>query len=142
MDAVQEKHDGMQGQWQHESPFLEVLEQVKRSAGTDCGPQTTRRAYNAKKFGNWDSFNKECRKDGKRCEWTEAYDKVAAMEDIGRLSIVQDILRKSTGVLRRIIAPVDGMGGVTLSYACPHCSCFPLDDKRWRVTTGTRRRQQ
>ena len=67
----------------------------------------------------------------------EAYEKVA-MDDIGRLGIVQEILRKSTDFLRRIIAPVDGMGGVTLSHVCPHCNCFPLDDnKRW-VSTGHR----
>ena len=52
------------------------------------------------------------------------------------MSIAQDILRKSTDVLRRIIAPVDGMGGVTLSYVCPQCSCFPLEDYIWWVSTG------
>ena len=46
----------MQGRWQHESPFKEVLEQVKRSADTDCGPHTMRRAYSAVKLGNWESF--------------------------------------------------------------------------------------
>ena len=51
-DAAQEKQEGMPGQWQHESPFKEVVVQVKRSADTDCGPQTMRRAYNAKMFGN------------------------------------------------------------------------------------------
>ena len=39
-DAAQEKQEGMSGQWQQESPFNEVLDQVKRSADTDCGPQT------------------------------------------------------------------------------------------------------
>ena len=47
------------------------------------------------------------------------------MNDIGRLGIAQEILRKSTDFLRRIIAPVGGMG-VTLSYA--RISSFPLDD--------------
>ena len=28
-----------------------------------------------------------------------------------------------------------GMGGVTFSYDCPHCSCFPLDDYIWWVST-------
>ena len=45
-------------------------------------------------------------------------------------------LRKSTDFLRRIIAPVDGMGGFTLSHVCPHCNCFPLDDYIWWVSTG------
>ena len=34
-------------------PFKEVLEQVKRSADTDCGPQTKRRAYSAKAIGRF-----------------------------------------------------------------------------------------
>ena len=56
------------------------------------------------------------------------------MDDIGRLSIAQEILRKM--FLRRTIAPVDGMGGVTVSYVCPHCNCFPLDDFIWWISTG------
>ena len=56
-----------------------------------------RRACNAKKFGNWGSFKEECRKEGNLCGWTierlqKAYDKIA-LEDIGRLSIAQDILK-------------------------------------------------
>ena len=114
-DAAQEKQEGKQGQWQYESPFKEVLEQVRRSADTDCGPQTMRRAYSAMKLGSWESFKEECRKEGTLCEWTferlqGAYEKVA-MDDIGRLGTAQEILRKSTDFLRRIIAPVDGMGG-------------------------------
>ena len=33
------------------------------------------------------------------------------------------------------IAPVDGMGGVTLTNVCPHCNCFPLDGYIWWVST-------
>ena len=137
-DATQAKQEGIQGQWQDESLFK--VEQVKRSADTDCNAQMMRRAYNAKQLDNWGSFKEECRKEGQLCEWTierlqEAYDKVA-LEDIGRLSIAEDILRKSMDFLRRIIAPVDGMGGVTLSHVCPHCSCFPLGDYIWWVSTG------
>ena len=83
-------------------------------------------------------------KKSKLCEWNferlqEAYDKVA-MEDIGCVSIVLELfLRKSTDFLRRIIASVSGMGGVTLSHVFPHCSCFPLDNYIWwcRLDTGT-----
>ena len=49
---------------------------------------------------------------------------------MGRLSIAQGILRKSTGILRRIVAPIDGVGGVTLSQVCPHCH------PRLRTTSG------
>ena len=40
----------------------EILKQIKRSADTDCGPQTMRRAYIAMKHGNWESFKEEYRK--------------------------------------------------------------------------------
>ena len=107
--------------------FKEVREQVKRNSDTDCNAQIVRRAYNAKKSGNWESFKEERRKEGKLCGWTieklqdpEAHDKVA-LEDIGRFSNAQENLRKSTDFLRRII-------GVTLSHVCSHCI--------WRVSTG------
>ena len=44
-DAVREKQGGIQGQRQQGSFFKEVLEQVKRSADADCGPQMMRRGY-------------------------------------------------------------------------------------------------
>ena len=65
----------------------------------------------------------------------EAYEKVAR-DEIGRLSIVQEIPRKSADFLRWIILPVDGMGGVTLSCVCPHCNSFPLEDCTWWVSSG------
>ena len=30
--------------------------------------------------------------------------------------------------------PVGGQGGVTVSYVCPHCHCFPLDYTCWVLT--------
>ena len=59
------------------------------------------------------------------------HDKVA-LEDIGRLSIAQESLRKSTDFLRRIIAPVDAMGGVVVRLLVLHM--VGID--------GTRKRQQ
>ena len=50
----------------------------------------------------------------------------------------QENLRKSTDFLRRIIAPVGGRGGVTLSYICPHCNSFSLEDYICWVSTGHR----
>ena len=119
----------------------EVLEQVKRNADTDCGSQLMRRGYLAMKNGSWEEFKERYRgKKKKSSEWTlermrEAYEKVTN-DEIGRLGIVQEILRKSTAFLRRVIAPVGGMGGVTLSYAGPHCNSFPLEDYFWWVSTG------
>ena len=104
---------------------------------TSCEAQKC--GYRLQCPSNWEIFKEECGKEGKLCEWTierlqEACDKVA-LEDIGRLSIAQDRLRNNTDFLRRVIAPVGGMG-VTLSYVCPRCNCFPLDDNTWWVSTG------
>ena len=66
-DAAQEKQEGTRGQWQQESPFKEVLGHVKRNADEDCNPQMMRRACDAKKSGNWESFKG---KEVKLCEWT------------------------------------------------------------------------
>ena len=108
-------------------------------------PQMMRRGYLAMKNGSWEEFKERYRKEGKSSEWTlerirEAYEKVAK-DEIGRLGIVQEILRKSPDFFR-VIAPVCGMGGVTFSYVCPHCNSVPLEDYSWWVSTGTRRRQQ
>ena len=115
---------------------------LQRGSGTSqmkCGyrlrcPDTARRAYNAKKFGTLEGFTEECRKEGKLCEWTferirEACEKVA-MDDIGLSSIAnRDSSEKARTSWR-------GMGGVTLSYVCPHCNCFPLEDYIWWVSMG------
>ena len=70
----------------------------------------------------------------------EAYQKLAK-EEIGLLGIVQENLRKSTDFLRRIIAPVGGREGVTLSYICPHSNILPLEDYLAGID-WTRRQQQ
>ena len=53
---------------------------------------------------------------------------VVEQEDEDLQSIVQEILRTRTDFLRRIIVPVEGQGGVTSSYFCPHCHRLPLED--------------
>ena len=126
-DASREKQEGTQGQWHQESRFREVLEQVKRSAYTDCGPQTMRREYIAMKHGNWENF-----KEGKLCKWT-------LEKKIGEVGIVREILRKSTVFLRRVSAPVGGMGGVIPSYVWPHCNSFSVGGLHLVGIDGTRR---
>ena len=59
----------------------------------------------------------------KASEWTfdrieEAFELVAQHE-AEKMSIVQEIMLRSTDHLRRVIAPVGGQGGVTMSYLCP-----------------------
>ena len=41
----------------------EVLEQVKRSAGADCGPQMMRRGHLAMKNGRWEKLKERYRKE-------------------------------------------------------------------------------
>ena len=127
-------------EWQQESPYKEELELVKHNRDLCFKGLSVRRAYHAGKSGDWGRYLQEFRKDDKLSEWASmkvkaSYEKVEAV-DIGRLSSAQDMLRKSSDVQRRIIAPNDGSGGVTLSYVCPHCHCFPLEDNIWWVSSG------
>ena len=61
----------------------------------------------------------------------EAFEKVAK-DETRRLSIEQKIMLRSTGYVRRIIAPT----GVTVSHLCPHCNSFALEDYIWWVSAG------
>ena len=63
----------------------------------------------------------------------EAFELVA-QDEAEKMSIVQEIMIRSTDFLRRIIAPVGGQGGVTMSYLCPNCNRFPLEDYVWWVS--------
>ena len=63
----------------------------------------------------------------------EAFE-LAAQDEAEKTSIVPEIMFKSTDCQRRIIAPVGGQGGVTMSYLCPHCNSFPLEDYVWWVS--------
>ena len=74
----------------------------------------------------------------KASEWAfdrikEAFDLVAQDEAVN-MSIEQEIMPRSTDYLRRIIAPVGGQEGVTMSCLCPNCNKFPLEDYVWWVS--------
>ena len=74
----------------------------------------------------------------KASEWAfdrirEAFDLVAK-DEVEKMSSLQEIMLKSTDYLRRILAPVGGQGGVTMSYLCPNCNRFPLEDNVWWVS--------
>ena len=55
-DAAKVVQEGIQGQWQQESPFKEVLEQVKGYSDTDCNAYMMCRAYKAARTGNWEGL--------------------------------------------------------------------------------------
>ena len=65
----------------------------------------------------------------------------ARQEDDQRKSVAQQVLQKSTDLLRRIFAPVQGHG-VTLSYVCPHCHRFPPEDYQKREKRRERRQEK
>ena len=85
----------------------------------------------AVKSEEWEEYKNSFRKEVKVTEWTfarikEAFEKVAK-DKARKLSVVQEIMIRSTDYLRRIIAPAERQGGVTMSYLCPHSNSFPMD---------------
>ena len=129
--ADEEKQARIQGQWQQESPARECLEQVKCCYDTDCNESMMKKGFTALENGTWEEYIEtfEDRRMGRRQD-KEAFD-LLAKDEVEQMSIVQEIMFKSTDCLRRIIAPVGGQGGVTMSYLCPNCNSFP-----WKTTFG------
>ena len=96
------------------------------------------------KYGTWEEYKETVRRKMTASEWAfdrikEAFDLVAK-DEAEKMSIVQEIMFKSTDCLRRIIALVGGQGGVAMSYLCPNCNSFPLEDYVWWVS-GEKRPQ-
>ena len=97
--------------------------------------KTDEKRLHAVKGGDWEESKNTFRKIVKatKCSFDrvqEAFEQVAK-DEARKMSIVQEIVIRSTDYLRRIIAPVGGQGGVTISYLCPHCNGFPLEDYIW-----------
>ena len=130
-----ERQAGIQGQWQQESPEREYLEQMKCCNDTDCTQRMMRHGFFALKSGEWEDNKNTFRNEVKVAEWAfdrikEALEKVAK-DEARKLSTVQEIMIISTDYLRRIIAPAGEQGAVTMSYLCPNCNSFPLEDNLW-----------
>ena len=97
-----------------------------------------KQGFVAVRKGDWEEYNSTFRTEVKTTEWSfdrmkEAFEQVA-QDEARKLSIVQEIMIRSTDYLRRIIAAAGGQGGVTMSYLCPHCNSFPLEDNIWWVS--------
>ena len=137
-EAEEETQAGIHGQWQLESPAREYLKQVKCCNDTDCTHRMMKQGFLAVKSGEWEEYKSIFSNDVKATEW--AFDRIkeaceqVAMDESRKLSTVQEIMIISTDHLRRIIAPAGGQGGVTMSYLCPHCNSFPLEDYVWWVS--------
>ena len=120
------------------SPTREYLEQVKSGNDTDCTPRMVKQAFFALKRGDWEEYKRTFRIEAKAAEWAfdrvqEAFENVA-QDEARKLSTIQEIMIISTDYLRRIIAPAGGQGVVTMSYLCPHCNSFPIEDHVWWVS--------
>ena len=63
----------------------------------------------------------------------EAFEKVAK-DDAKKLSTVQGNQVKKYRLLATHHRASGGQGGVTMSYLCPHCDSFPLEDHIWWVS--------
>ena len=117
--ADEEKQAGIQGQWQQESQAREYLEQLKCSHDTDMTQTATNQTWEEEILGKKLTAS-ECAFDRIK----EAFDLVAK-DEVEKISIVQEIMLRSTDYLRRIIAPVGGQRCVTMSYLCPNCNSSP-----------------
>ena len=117
-----------------------------------CNAFLMRRVYNAPRSGNCECQNEEFqKKKGKHSE-TGKYESERILQEgcLGRHRPSEHCARDSPlkhGFLRRIIAPVSAVGGVTLSFVCPHCRLFPLEDYFWWVSSwhgdgNTRKKKQ
>ena len=64
--AARERQEGMQGQWQQESSFREILEQAGSRGNVDlgCGAQMLRKGCIATRDGSWEEFKEGCRGKG------------------------------------------------------------------------------
>ena len=114
------------------------MEQVKCCHDTDCNESMMKKGFTALKNETWEEYKETFKEKMNASEWAfdrikEAFDLVA-QDEARKVSVVQEIMLRSTDYLRRIIAPVGGQGGVTMSYLCPNCNSFPQEDYVWWVS--------
>ena len=55
-DAAREKQEGIQGQWQQESPFRDILEHARSNEDMVCSSEIMRRSYFATRDSGWEEF--------------------------------------------------------------------------------------
>ena len=92
--ADEEKQAGIHGQWQQDSPAKEYLDQVKCCDDTDCNEPMMKKSLEKMKASE------------------RAFDRIkktfelAAQDGAEKMSIVHEIMLRSTDYLRRIITPI------------------------------------
>ena len=114
--------NGTDGDWQQEASYNEEVKLVWHHSDLRFEGILMRRADDAEKSGDWEHCLEVFLGNGRLIEWTsakvrECYNEVEQKDE--------DPTEHSRGYsaetdfLRRIIVPVEGQGGVTLSYVCP-----------------------
>ena len=82
-EAEKERQAGIQGQWQHESPAREYLEQVKCCHDTECTERVMKKGFTALKGGDWEEYKSIFRAEVKATEW--AFDRIkGAFEQVAQ----------------------------------------------------------
>ena len=102
--AEEEKQAGIQGQRQLKSPAREYLEQVRCCHDTDCNEPMMKKGFAASKNAKWEENKDTFKRNMKATEWAfkrvkETFELVAQVL-ARKVSIVQEIMFKSTDTLR------------------------------------------
>ena len=140
-DAEKEKQEGIQGQWQRESPAKEYLEQVKCCNDTDCTPRMMKQAFLALKGGDrgrstkTSSESKRKPRNGPLTEIQEAFEKVAK-DEARKLSTVQEIMhgRKHRLTCGALLRQQEGKEALRCHTCARIATVSPMEDYVWWVS--------
>ena len=110
--------------------------QLESRDDTPCTERMMKQGFIALKSGDWEEYRSIFRVEVKATEWAfdrkqEAFEQVA-QDEAGKLSIVQENHAHNHRPLATHHS--GGQGGVTMSFLCPHCNSFPLEDYTWWVS--------
>ena len=114
---------------------------LKSCNDTDCTHRMNKKGFIALKSGYWEEYKNTFRKEVEVTEFfffdrmKEAFEQVAK-DEARKLSTVQEIMIISRDYLRRIVAPAEGQGGVTMSYFCPHWNSVKKHTNWWCAICG------
>ena len=119
---------------QNESPHEEELELLRVGNELRLEGSSMRQVFSAGKSGRLGGIvEKNDRLNAWACaKLRDCYSEVE-QEDEDRKSAAKLILQQGTDFSRLIVVPVEGQGGVTLSYVCPHCHRYAHEDCIWWV---------
>ena len=107
------------------SPYKEQPEPFRGVRDLRSDGSLMCQAFKAGKAGDWAEFpNNDKLSFWASVQVREFYSQMEQIDE-DRRNIAQLVLLESTDFLKRIIVPVEGHGGVTLSYVCTHLPSIP-----------------